>query len=82
VRISTEICLVPMPTCFRVAEGSIRQQPFCEVVPRSAVSLAQDMFSQRLAGNPRELPISFTSDSVQRFSPKLVSEAFPMLTSG
>jgi len=42
---------------FPEAEGSIRQQPLCEVVLESAVSLAQGMFPKRLAGNPRELPI-------------------------
>jgi hypothetical protein len=57
VRASTEILSCSDADVFEEAEGSIRQQPLCEVVLESAVSLAQGMFPKRLAGNPRELPI-------------------------
>ena len=57
VRASTEILSCSDADVFPEAEGSIRQQPLCEVVLESAVSLAQGMFPKRLAGNPRELPI-------------------------
>ena len=57
MRASTEILSCSDADVFPEAEGSIRQQPLCEVVLESAVSLAQGMFPKRLAGNPRELPI-------------------------
>jgi hypothetical protein len=60
VRISTEIGSRSDADVIHEAEGSIRQQPLCEGVLKSAVSLAHGMFPKRLAGNPRELPISFT----------------------
>jgi hypothetical protein len=60
VRISTEIGFCSDADVIHGAEGSIQQQPVCEGVLKSAVSLAQGMFPKRLAGNPRELPIFFT----------------------
>jgi hypothetical protein len=60
VRISTEIGSRSDADVIHEAEGSIRQQPLCEGVLKSAVSLAHGMFPKRLAGNPRELPISFS----------------------
>jgi hypothetical protein len=60
VRISTEIGFCSDADVIHGAEGSIQQQPLCEGVLKSAVSLAHGMFPKRLAGNPRELPIFFT----------------------
>jgi hypothetical protein len=60
VRISTEIGSHSDADVIHEAEGSIRQQPLREGVLKSAVSLAHGMFPKWLAGNPRELPISFT----------------------
>ncbi len=62
MRISTEIGSRSDADAIHEAEGSIRQQPLCEGVLKSAVSLAQGMFPKRLAGNPRELPIFFTPE--------------------
>ena len=62
MRISTEIGFCSDADVIHGAEGSIQQQPLCEVVLESAVSLVQGMFPKRLAGNPRELPISFTPE--------------------
>ena len=58
MRISTEIGSRFDADVIPEAEGSIRQQPLREGVLKSAVSLARGMFPKRLAGNPRELPIS------------------------
>ena len=48
---------VPMPTFSKRRKAAFSSNRYCEVVLGSAVSLAQGMFSKRLAGNPRELPI-------------------------
>jgi hypothetical protein len=53
--------MVPMPTFSKRRKAAFGDNRYCEVALRSAVSLARGMFPQRLAGNPRELPISFTS---------------------
>ena len=58
MRISTEIVYGSDADALLKAEGSIRRNRYCEVALKSAVSLARGMFPQRLAGNPRELPIS------------------------
>jgi len=46
-----------MPTFSMRRKAAFGGNRYCEVVPKSAVSLARGMFPQRLAGNPRELPI-------------------------
>ena len=48
---------VPMPTFSKRRKAAFSSNRYCEVVLGSAVSLAQGMFSKRLAGNPREFPI-------------------------
>jgi hypothetical protein len=46
-----------MPTFSKRRKAAFSGNRYCEVVLGSAVSLARGMFSKRLAGNPRELPI-------------------------
>ena len=47
-----------MPTFSKRRKAAFSSNRYCEVVLGSAVSLARGMFPKRLAGNPRELPIS------------------------
>ena len=47
-----------MPTFSKRRKAAFGSNRYCEVVLKSAVSLARGMFPQRLAGNPRELPIT------------------------
>ena len=58
MRISTEIVSRSDADVFMRRKAVFGSNRYCEVVLKSAVSLAQGMFPKRLAGNPRELPIS------------------------
>ena len=47
-----------MPTPLAWRKPVFGNDRYCEVVPGSPESLARGMFPKRVAGNPRELPIS------------------------
>lgn len=56
MRISTEIGSRSDADVIHEAEGSIRQQPLCEGVLKSAVSLAHGMFSEEAGREPKRAP--------------------------